>query len=65
MQQDIKEPLAACGTMMMYDPAAMEVRNALRMLLRAYEKMYGLPPSFQTVAERQGELKKTGHHNRD
>lgn len=66
MQQDTESLLAQCGTigMPLYDPAAMKVREALRALLRAHEEMYNLPRSFQTVAERNGELKKTGHHNR-
>lgn len=66
MQHDTEEGLAGYGTIgvSLYDPAAMEVRNALRALLRAWEEMHRLPRSFQTVAERAGELKRTGHTDR-
>lgn len=59
-------PLDAYGTIgvQLYDPAAMKMREAMRAWLRAFEEMYGLPRSFQTVAERQGDLKRTGHTDR-
>jgi hypothetical protein len=66
MQQDTEQLLDGYGTIgvQLYDPAAMRMREAIRSLLRAWEEMHGLPRSFQTVAERNGDLKKSGHHNR-
>ena len=43
---------------------AMEVRNALRALLRAWEDLHTLPHSFQTKAERGDTVVRTEHHNR-
>lgn len=40
------------GTITLYDPAAMRVREAMRAWLRAWEDMHGLPHSFDTRAER-------------
>ena len=53
------------GKIILYDHAALEVRNAMLALLRAWEEMYGLPRSIPTRAERTGEPKQDkGHHNR-
>lgn len=48
-----------------YDAGAMKVREALLMLLRAWEEAHQLPRSIPTRAERAGDMKKTGHHNRE
>lgn len=58
------QPLDAQGTIEPYDAGAMKVREALLALLRAWEEAYNLPRSIPTRAERSGDLKKTGHHNR-
>lgn len=42
----------ACGTITLYDPDAMRVRNAMRDWLRAWEDYHNLPRSFDTRAER-------------
>lgn len=52
------------GTIAVHDPAALRVREALLALLRAWEEMHELPRSIPTRAERLGEFKKEGHHNR-
>lgn len=43
---------------------AMRVREAKLADLRAWEELWDLPRSIPTRAERNGDLKKTGHHNR-
>lgn len=65
-QQDTEQLLTAYGTMNLplYDPAAMKVREALMALTRAWCEMHRLPQPHQTAAERNGEIKKNGHHNR-
>lgn len=61
----IEQPLDTGGTITLYDPAAMRVREAMLALLRAWEEMYGLPRSIPTRAERTGDVKPDkGHHNR-
>lgn len=44
--------LDGCGTMVLYDPEAMRLRNAMREWLRAFEDYHKLPHSFETRAER-------------
>lgn len=58
------KPLDGYGTISVYDPAALKVREAMLALLRAWEDMHSLPRSVPTRAERAGDLKKDGHHNR-
>lgn len=61
----IEQHVDSNGTMNLYDPAAMRVREAMLALLRAWEEMYALPRSIPTRAERAGEMKQDkGHHNR-
>lgn len=61
----IEQDVDRNGTIHLYDQAALEVRNAMLALLRAWEEMYGLPRSVPTRAERAGEAKRDReHHNR-
>ena len=61
----IEQNVDSSGKIVLYDQAALEVRNAMLALLRAWEEMYGLPRSVPTRAERTGEPKKEReHHNR-